>query len=175
MKTLSFFTSVAAIFYLLSGTAGAAGRSKIGYVNIDQVFEQYEKTKASSDEMEKERRKRLEKRREIVQEINRMKDAADLLSEEAKKEKQKIIDEKVKELYQYEEETQKKSVRDNRRLLQELQDEIRDVLKIKGEKDGYDFIFIYTEDELGYRSKKYDITREVVEMLNERFRRRYGL
>ena len=81
-------------------------------------------------------------------------------------------DEKVKELYQHEEETQKKNLREGRRLLQELQDEIRDVLRIKGEKDGYDFIFIYTEDELGYRSKRHDITREIVDMLNERFKRK---
>jgi Skp family chaperone for outer membrane proteins len=147
----------------------AAGKSKIGYVNVDSVFEQYEKTKSASDQMELERKQRLEQRREMVEEINRLKDASDLLSEEAKKEKQKVIDRKVKQLYQYEEEIQKKNLREGRTLLREVQDEIQEVLKLKGEKDGYDYIFIYTEDELGYRSNKYDITGEIVDMLNKRF------
>ncbi|KQC14017.1 MAG: hypothetical protein APR56_00265 [Methanosaeta sp. SDB] len=151
--------------------AFASGKSKIGYVNVDRVFERYEKTKSASEKMELERKQRLEQRREMVEEINRMKDAADLLSDEAKKEKQEIVDRKVKQLYQYEEEIQKKNLREGRTLLQEVQDEIQEVLEIKGEQDGYDYIFIYTEDELGYRSKKYDITGEIVDMLNKRFSR----
>lgn len=172
MKSLCLFTLVAVVLSLLSGVH-AAGKLKIGYVNIDQVFDQYEKTKAASEKMEGERKQRLEKKREMVEEINRLKDAADLLSEEAKKEKQRIIDEKVKQLYQYEEETQRRNLRESKRLLQELREEIRDVLRIKGVEGGYDFIFIYTEEELGYRLKKYDITREIVDMLNERFKRKF--
>ena len=53
-------------------------------------------------------------------------------------------------------------------------DEVQEVLKLKGDKDGYDFIFIYTEEELGYRSKEYDITGAIVDMLNERFRKESG-
>ncbi|MDP8247149.1 MAG: OmpH family outer membrane protein [Candidatus Tritonobacter lacicola] len=146
----------------------------MGYVNIDSVFEQYEKTRAASEKMESERKQRLEKRREMVEEINRLKDAADLLSEQAKKEKQKVIDGKVKDLYQYEEETKRKNMRESRRLREEIMDEVQEVLKLKGDKDGYDFIFIYTEEELGYRSKKYDITGAIVDMLNERFRKESG-
>lgn len=173
MKTLTLVVIVITVLYS-PWCAYAAGKLKIGYVNIDRVFERYEKTKDASETLELERKQRLVKRREMVEDINRMKDSADLLSDEAKKEKQKIIDGKVKDLYQYEEETQKKSLSEGRRLLQELQEEVRDALRIKGEKDGYDFIFIYTEEEMGYRSEKYDITSEIVEMLNERFRRKHG-
>jgi|GEM_PF-1152611 len=173
MKNLFFIIASAAFFSCLSGVQ-AAGKIKMGYVNIDSVFEQYEKTRAASEKMESERKQRLEKRREMVEEINRLKDAADLLSEQAKKEKQKVIDGKVKDLYQYEEETKRKNMRESRRLREEIMDEVQEVLKLKGDKDGYDFIFIYTEEELGYRSKKYDITGAIVDMLNERFRKESG-
>lgn len=171
MRSITLFVAAGMVLSACAH-AGAASKSKIGYVNVDMVFELYEKTKTASEKMELERKQRLEQRREMVEEINRMKDAADLLSDEAKKEKQALIDRKVKQLYQYEEETQKKNLREGRTLLQEVQDEIQEVLTLKGEKDGYDYIFIYTEDELGYRSKKYDITDEIVEMLNKRFGRK---
>lgn len=165
---MTILVSAAILLSAASAVVGA-GKPKIAYVNVDRVLEQYEKTKSASDKMELERKQRLEQRREMVEEINRLKDAADLLSEEARKEKQKVVDRKVKQLYQYEEETRKKSQREGRTFLQEVQDEIQEALELKGERDGYDYIFIYTADELGYRSKTYDITGEVVDMLNKKF------
>jgi len=168
MKNMTILVSAAILLAAASAAVGA-GKSKIAYINVDRVLEQYEKTKSASDKMEMERKQHLEQRREMLEEINRLKDAADLLSEEARREKQKVVDRKVKQLYQYEEETQKKNQREGRNFLQEVQDEIQEVLELKGDRDGYDYIFIYTEGELGYRSKKYDITDEVVDMLNKKF------
>lgn len=158
--------AITAAAFLLAGSSGAAG--KIGFVDMEKVFERYQKTIELKERLQKEGKERLAERKTMVEEINKLKDEADLLRNEAKKKKEEVVDEKVKALYQFEEKVKREALQKQSRLQEEILGEIREALADIGKKEGYDALFAYTNDDIGYHAEGLDITDQVVKLLNKK-------
>jgi Skp family chaperone for outer membrane proteins len=173
MKTNKKFTVklvfVFFLFYLLSSVSGFAAEKKIGVVDIGKVFDEYEKTKKYDGEFQADGRKKQEERDAIVHEIRKLRDEAALLAEGERGGKQELIDKKMKELDQFDENAQKLLTDKRNEAVKVVFQEIDNTMKQFGERKGYDLIF--NERSVLYSNKSYDITQEVLKELNQTYQK----
>jgi len=155
-------------FNVVAASALAAG-GKTGYVDIEKVFEKYQKTVDLNAKLQEDRKEKIAERKTMVEGINKLKDEADLLRDEAKRKKEAVVDEKVKSLYQFEEKVKREALQKQSRLQEEILGEIKSVISEIGRRDGYDMVFAFTADDIGYHSEKMDLTDEVVKALNKKY------
>jgi len=151
-------------FGLLCSVAAAA-EIKYGYVDFEKIFNEYTKTKTEDAKLKAELDKKkaeLEKKRE---EINKLKSSAELLGEDAKKAKEKELVEKVKELRELQKEAEETLMKERNDKWLEIYKEIKDVVGKYGKDKGYTFIF--DDKALVYRTEGYDITADIVKILNK--------
>lgn len=153
---------------LVCASSLAAG-GRIGYVDIERVFEKYQKTIDLNARLQEDRTGKIAERRAMVEGINKLKDEADLLRDEAKKKKEAAVDEKVKALYQFEEKVKREAMQKQARLQEEILGEMRAALAEIGKNEGYDMILAVTGDDIGYRSEKLDVTGQVTKVLNKKY------
>jgi Skp family chaperone for outer membrane proteins len=151
-----------------AGTAWAEG-GKTGYIEVERVFEKYQKTLDLNSKLQEERKGKIAERKSMVEEINTLKDEADLLRDEPKRKKEAVVDEKVKALYQFEEKVKREAVQKQARLQEEILGEIRAALAEIGKADGYDLILSFTEEDIGYRADTLNLTDRVVKALNKKY------
>jgi len=150
-----------------AGVCSAAG--KVGFVDLEAVFERYQMTIDLKEKLQREGKERLAERKTMVEEINRLKDEADLLRDDAKKKKESAIDEKVKALYQFEEKTKREAMQKQSRLQEDILTQIRRAGAEIGQAEGYDALFTFTKDDIGYHAEGLDVTEQVVKLLNKRY------
>lgn len=156
--------AMALVFVFGMGVKSMAAELKIGYVDMEKVFNEYNKTKTANAKLQDEQKKKRSDAEKMVTDINKMKEESELLSDEAKKGKEAVIKEKIKELRDYEKDTVNE-IRDKLlSLRKEILDEITKVIEEKGKKEGYNFIFI--SDVIVYKDKGCDITEDVLKAIN---------
>jgi Skp family chaperone for outer membrane proteins len=144
---------------------------KIAFVDVERLFEKYQKTQDLNVKLEQERNEKIAQRKEVVEEINKLKDEADLLRDEAKSNKEKLVDEKVKDLYQFEETVKREAMKKQIKLQDEIIDDIKEALAEIGRSEGYDIIFAFTEDDISYHAGKLDLTDNTIKFLNKKYRK----
>ena len=146
--------------------AAYAAELKIATIDLSRAFDEFEKTKESDKILEARGNDKKGERDRKVTEVKKLKGELDLLSDEGKKEKQAIIDQKVKELQEFDRE-----VRDNLRgerdqMVREILKDIDDVIRQYGSENGYTFIL--NDRVLLYKDKNLDVTEEIVKRLNRK-------
>lgn len=138
---------------------------KIGFVDVEKVFNEYQVTQQNDAKLKDEGKSKTAERNKLVDEIKKLKDEAELLSEEARKEKEAAIDERLKALREFDEKT-KGELRDKRDfLLKKIFDDIKVTIEQMGKEEGY--TFIYNDRALLYKSEAFDLTPQVTKRLNE--------
>lgn len=157
-----FVAGVAALAVFFAAPAHAA--EKIGYVNLSLVFDSYEKTKAFDKNLEAQAGEKRKEREVIVNDVKKLRDELELLSEDKKAKKQADVDEKVKQLQAFD-----KDARDNLRqqrdaMLREILKEIDDVVREFGNKEGYQYIF--NDRVLLYKNETNDLSQKIIQQLN---------
>lgn len=165
MGRKSLIAAVVAMAFVLGiGMKCSAAELKIGYVDMEKVFNEYNKTKTANAKLQDEQKKKRAEAEKMVTDINKLKEESELLSDEAKRGKEGVIKEKIKELRDYEKDTVNE-IRDKlMSLRKEILDEITKVIEEKGKKEGYNFIFI--SDVIVYKDKTCDITEDVLKAIN---------
>ncbi|MDP3980174.1 MAG: OmpH family outer membrane protein [Chlamydiota bacterium] len=147
----------------------SAAELKYGYVDVEKVFNDYSVTKENDEKLKSEGREKADERDGMVEGIKKLREEAELLSEGARKEKEAVIEEKLKELRDFDEKT-KTELRNKRDfLLKNIFNEIRDAIEARGKKDGYTFIF--NDRALLYKADSYDMTSVITEDLNAKARK----
>ena len=89
-----------------------------------------------------------------------------LLSDSSKKEKQAVLDEKIKELQEFDEETRGELRQDRDEMVRDVLREIDDVIQEYGEKNGYTVIL--NDRVLLYGNEAIDITQDIIDLLNKK-------
>lgn len=156
--------AAAALFVGTLAAPQAAAAEKIGYVNLSLVFDSYEKTKTFDKDLELQAEQKRKEREVIVNEVKKLRDELELLSEEKKAKKQGEVDEKVKQLQAFD-----KDARDNLRrqrdgMLREILNEIDTVVKEFGDQEGYQYIL--NDRVLLYKSETNDLSQKIIQRLN---------
>ena len=165
MRTIA----IASVCAVASGSAALGIGGKVAFVAVENLFEKYQKTVDLNAKLQQVRKEKIAERKTMVEEINKLKDEADLLRDDAKRKKEAVVDEKVKALYQFEEKVKREAIQKQARLQEEILGEMRSVLTDIGKREGYDMIFAVTDDDIGYHSDKLDITDQVVKALNKKY------
>jgi len=157
--------SVAAPCFAADQTASA---SRIGVVNVDLVFREYDRTKSSEAKLEELSNAKQTEREKRVSEIRGMKEELLLLNQESRSERQQAIDEKMKDLAEFDRDTKDKLFKQREDLFKEILDEIEAVVTAYAKDKGFDLIL--SERAMLYRMDAMDLTDEVLKTLNDRYR-----
>ena len=166
------FVVVVFVVFLLNifllNEAFAEGR--IVYVDLASIFDRYQKTKDYDVNLETTQKGKQDSIDKQVDEIKEMQDKLDLLSDKEKESKQEQINNKTKELQEFQRnaEIDLREVR-NERLKEVLQD-IQDVVEEIAKKNKYDFIL--NDRVLLYGNDNLDISKEVLKKLNENYKQK---
>lgn len=155
---------VLAGLFMLSGLAYSADY-KFGYADFEKVFNEYKKTKTEDAKLKAELDKKKAELDAKREEINKLRDSAELLGEEAKKAKQKEMGDKIKELREIQKQAEEGLIEARNKKWLEIFNEIKDVAGKYGKEKGYTFIF--DDKALVYKADGFDLTDEIIKILNK--------
>ena len=154
----TFFSNSAALY--------AAG-DKIGYVDLARIFDEYQKTKEFDKSLEAKGAQKQADRDKMVAEVKKLRDEAELLSAKAKDDRQALIDDKIKNLQEYDRVTRDSLRKERDNMVRDILKEIETVLQDYGKNQGYSFIF--NDRVLVYKSEQADLTTPVIKVLNDSY------
>lgn len=164
MKKIAIL-GVAVIFVigLLCGNA-AAKEYKIGFVDLAKVSDEYSKTKDYEKNFEAQVKGKDAERQKFVEEIRKLKDEQALLSDKAKAEKQTIIDNKIKNLQEFDRKVRDELIKQRNTMLGEIQKDIDGIISAYSKEAGYDIVLI--KQTVLFGGNDLDLTSEVIKRLN---------
>lgn len=142
-----------------------AAELSTAYVDFEKTFNEYHKTKTEDARLKSELEKKEKELDGKAAEISKMSDELELLSDEAREKKQKEIRERIKELNQLRKDARQDLLDKRNKIWLEIYDEIKEVVAQYSKKKGYTFVF--DDKALIYKADGYDITDEIVKMLNK--------
>ncbi|MCA9397057.1 MAG: OmpH family outer membrane protein, partial [Candidatus Omnitrophica bacterium] len=128
------------------------------------VFEDYNKTKAFEEELQKEDEAKRDERAAMVDDIKKHRDELELLSSDKKAAKEKVIETKVQELQAFDRDWRLSLRRSRDEGLRDIIAEIEEVISTFGKDKGYDYIF--NDRILLFKPDNQDITQKIVDLLN---------
>ncbi len=150
--------------FVMAHTATAA-EFKIASIDLSRTFDEFKKTKEADKLLEGKGSEKKAERDKKVTEIKKLKDELDLLNDKGKKEKQALIDQKVKELQEFDREVRDSLRQERDQMVREILKEIDGVIKDYGSKNGYTIIL--NDHVLLYKEKSLDVTNDILEILNK--------
>ena len=152
---------------LSAGAAEPPSIQKIALVNLGKIFKEYEGTKSSEADLEKVASVKQQEREKKVGEIRNMRDEMALLNEETREQRRQTIEERLRDLANFDE-SAKGSLRDKRdEALQKILDEIERVVTAYAKQNGFDLIL--SDRAVLYGVDAMDITDEIVKILNQQY------
>ena len=164
MKAMRVFFGTVMVLGMTCGSVLAEG-IKIGYVDLEKAFNEFYRTKEENGKLQDLQKSKKSEADRMISEINKLKEEAELLSDDAKKSKEAVVKDKIKELRDYEKDTVQE-IRDKLlSLRKDILDSITGVIGEKGKKEGYTFIFV--SDVLVYKEQGLDMTDELIKQLNK--------
>ena len=157
--------AVAVLFIagLFCGNA-LAKEYKIGYVDLAKVSDEYGKTKDYEKNFEIQVKAKDAERQKFVDEVRKLKDEQALLSDKAKAEKENIIQDKIKNLQEFDRKTRDDLIKQRNTMLGDIQKDIDSVISVYAKEAGYDIVMI--KQTVLYGSNDLDVTAEVIKRLN---------
>ncbi len=157
------------LMFVGSLTSSCWAAEKNASVDLEKVFNEYQKTK---DEEAKLTKVGEEKQNEIdakLKDIDQMKADIDLMSDKEKGEMKAKLDKKMEELRQFDRQVRVDLMRQRNEIIKGILDEIDKVIAEYGKSKGYSIIF--NSRALLYKNKGFDITDEVIEYLNKNYKK----
>lgn len=155
---------VLAVSLVLPGSVFAEDM-KLGYINTRKVIYEYKKMKDFQKEFEKKDKEAKDEFDKITNQIRKLRDEMDLLAEKAKKKKQAELAEKGEELNEFRRTKGEELMRWRDTKIREINDDVVSATEGFAKENGYDIVF----DQMAsvYSAKKYDITDEIIKILNK--------
>lgn len=155
---------VVAVCVALLGGQAAAKEYKIGFVDLAKVSDEYTKTKEYEKSFEAQIKGKDAERQKFVDEIRKLKDEQALLSDKAKAEKQTIIDDKIKNLQEFDRKVRDELIKQRNQMLGDVQRDIDGIISAYSKDAGYDIVLI--KQTVLFGGNDLDLTAEVVKRLN---------
>ncbi|MFQ5835222.1 MAG: OmpH family outer membrane protein [bacterium] len=152
----------------------AALIAKIGYIDINKIFQGYEKTRdleASLKKDQAEYQQNLEKLKEEIEKLkDELKEQGLILTESAKEERQAEIDLKARELDNLARDITEKLEKRREEYTDEIVKDIDAAIRSIAEREGYRLVF--HKEALSYATPEpeFDLTEKVLSQLNEKYR-----
>jgi outer membrane protein len=170
MLRIVVFLSATFILTILGSSNLFAKELKIAFIDVSVIFEKYEKaknaTKALNKELEKIKRHLQEQEKKIKSMEENLIMAPISATERLKREQS--IKEKIEELRTFAEEQRNKILKKEQTLIQELAEEIKNAVKEVAKRHQIDIVLRKDSEAFIYGKKKFDITYEVLSILNKK-------
>ena len=148
-----------------SSRAHAEGM-KIGYVNVGEVFDGYERTKSVDATLEKRGKQKEAELEGRVGELKKLRENLELLNDQAREAKAKEIEEKTDQLQQFRNATARDLRRERDTVAKEILKEIQQVINDYAKANG--FSVILDSRSLLFGQPGYDVTDDILKRLNTR-------
>jgi len=152
---------------VLLGVAQAA--EKIGYVDLSRIFGEYNKTKDYDKVLGDKETGYGSERDKKVDEVKKLQERLNLLSDKEKEKKKTELETKVKDLQEFDKQKTTDLRKEQDDKMKEILKDIEGAVKTYAEKEGYTMVF--NDRVLIYQSKSLDITDKVVEILNKSYKK----
>jgi len=166
-KVLTSCVAVFLGFLLIIPPAFAVEGSleKVGFVDLRRAFYEYEKSKTLDKELTDITAQRTEERAAMVEKITKLRDESELLNDDAKAKKQQEIDAEITRLNEFDRDIRQEILTKKNDMFREIIDDIRKVVEVIGEKEGYDAIL--DSRDIMYAKEGFDLTDQVLKELNK--------
>ena len=140
---------------------------KVGYVNLAKIFDGYEHTKTSDAVLEKQGKQKETELEGRMGELKKLRESLELLNDQAREAKVREVDEKTEDLQRFRTRTARdlRQQRDTvaKEILKEIQQGVEEYAKTNA------FSLILDERSLLFGQTAYDVTDDVLKMLNSRY------
>ena len=152
----------------------AALIAKIGYIDVQKVFQGYEKTgdrEATVRKNQEEYQRNIDKLKEEIEKLKRELEQQELiLTESAREEKRAEVDRRIGELDDLVRDMTEKLEKQWEEYTDEIESDIKFMTRSIAEREGYRLVFpkwglIYATPE-----PEFDLTEKVLSQLNEKYR-----
>ncbi len=158
-----FFVLILSLF-----STGTFAQTKIAYIDILKIRQNFKDYKEAEKQYQAEMSNIQAKLQSMQQEIDSLRKELEtqamLLSEEKKKEKQNLIQQKITNYQQFLQEQQNKAVQRENELLAPIQEKLKIAIEKIARKEGFDFVLDVSNTY--YANEAWDITNEVLRTLN---------
>lgn len=162
---------LAVIMLVFSGVNYAAAEVKIGYIDLQKILNESNSGKAAKEKIAK---KVQEYEVQIGQQQKDLKSAKDelekqalLLSDEARSQKERDYQQKLKELQRFTKDIREELRMKDADFTHKILDEIIKIVEKMGAEKGYTAIFEKNESSLVYADEKIDLTGELLKRYNQ--------
>ena len=155
---------IIAICVAAHNTDAFAKEYKIGYVDLAKISDDYSKTKEYEKSFEAQVKGKDAERQKFVDEIRKMKDEQALLSDKAKAEKKGAIDDKIKNLQEFDRRIRDELIRQRNTMLGDIQKDIDGIISSYAKEAGYDIVLM--KQTVLYAGNELDLTPEITKRLN---------
>jgi outer membrane protein len=178
-----------ATMLLVGSLASARADERIVFVNMEKVFEEFDKTKLADAQLKKQAREFAQERETMIQEANKLRDefnelrsqgADEALSEEAREEKKASAEdalikfrEKEQEINEFNRLRAKQLEDQGKRMRENIVEEISSTITRYARNNGYIAVLdssaqsMNAIDTVIYVDSRYDVTADIIALLNK--------
>ncbi|MFA5159314.1 MAG: OmpH family outer membrane protein [Candidatus Omnitrophota bacterium] len=147
-----------------------AAEMKVAYVDVGEVFDNYQKTKDQDLVLKTAGEAKEKERNEMTAKIRSMEDELALLAADARATKQEQLIEKKRQLEDFDRTVRQQLAEQRDKVVREIFQEIDAIVQDISAKGGYDMIF--NKRVLLAQKKSFDITTQVSAELAKRYKKK---
>jgi Skp family chaperone for outer membrane proteins len=166
-KTIAGF--LAALMMLGWSLPAFAAELKVAYVDVGEVFDNYQKTKDQDLVLKTAGEAKEKERNEMMAKIRSMEDEIALLAADARAAKQEQLIEKKRQLEDFDRTIRQQLAEQRDKVVREIFQEIDVIVQAISAKGGYDMIF--NKRVLLAQKKNFDITAQVSAELAKKYKK----
>ena len=152
-----------------AGLPAFAAEMKVAYVDVGEVFDNYQRTKDQDLVLKTAGEAKEKERNDMMAKIRSMEDELALLSADARASKQEQLIEKKRQLEDFDRTIRQQLAEQRDKVVREIFQEIDAVVQDVSTKGGYDMIF--NKRVLLAQKKNFDITAQVSAELAKKYKK----
>ena len=169
MKRKMIAGFLAALMMLGLSLPAFAAEMKVAYVDVGEVFDNYQKTKDQDLVLKTAGEAKEKERNDMMAKIRSMEDEIALLAADARAAKQEQLIEKKRQLEDFDRSVRQQLAEQRDKVVREIFQEIDVVVQDISTKGGYDMIF--NKRVLLAQKKNFDITAQVTAELAKKYKK----
>lgn len=156
------------ISFVMCGGPAYAQEKKIAFVDLGKVFDNYSKTKEFDKVLEGKAGEKDKERKVFTGAIQKLQDEIELLSADARFDKQEELEKKVNELREFDRSAANTLRRERDGYVREILAEIQKIVDEYAKTNDYDLVL--NSRVLLYGTEEHDLTGTIAEKLNSEYK-----
>jgi len=164
-KFNKFVASFVVLMFLMSFISIYTEELKIGFVDFEKTFSKYKKTGVANQKLQRIKEEKEKAAQALIDEINKLKAEAEILSAEAKIAAEKDIRNKLRSLRDFTDDAKKELLDERNVAFKKITDEIREIIAAVGAKEN--FSLILDDKALFYKKSAFDLTEQILSVIND--------